>query len=88
MTEDKLCSLATNSKHKRKAIVDLGFIALSRNQQQRNGPSSFTSPAEKRSNESSPDNIHSQESSSHLGLFPPPAEGVFSPVARLPPYNN
>ena len=31
LTEDKLCSLATNSKRKREAIADLGFIAISQN---------------------------------------------------------
>ena len=79
--EDKLCDLATNSKRKREAIVDLGFIAISEDQHH-NGRSRFSSPNKHRSNESSPDHIHLPEISSPPAIFPPPSVGgVFCPVA-------
>ena len=89
LTEDRLCGLATNSKRKREAIVDLGFIVISHDHQQQHnaggGLSRFSSPAEYRSNGSFPGDDHSPEHSLLPGVFSPPLiEGVFSPVARLP----
>jgi hypothetical protein len=84
LPEDKLCDLATNSKCKQEANMDLGFIAICSRDQHHNGQSRSSSPNKHRSNESSPDHVHSPGSSSPPTVYSPPSvEGVISPVARL-----